>query len=238
MIGCNASTEIIPSGTESEIETDPPDASDTLVIMPLGDSLTNDSRPRVTLWNLLTEDGYEINFVGDQKQESSIPDPYHEGVGGITIQGIIDKTEQLIETHKPRYVLLMVGTNDIAWYFDETAQQIGNRWNNLIQLIFDSSEPGTFIIASTIPPVTSQRVGKENLPVRDRAVLVQHFNSELRNFISKRRENGDQIILADVEAEINPREHLADDGVHLNEEGYKIMGTVYYEGIIAALSEE
>ena len=235
--GCHASTEVDPPETETEHESEPPVTDEKLIMMPLGDSLTNDSRPRVTLWNLLTDDGYKIHFAGDQKQESSIPDPYHEGVGGIKIQGIIDKTVHLMETHQPQFVLLMVGTNDIAWYFDETAQQIGNRWNELIQLIFDSSEPGTVIIAATIPPVTPKLVGKYDLPMRDRAVLVQHYNSELRYHISNRQERGERIFLADVEAEINPGKHLSNDGVHLNEEGYKIMGTVYYEGVITALSE-
>lgn len=211
---------------------------DTLVIMPLGDSLTNDSRPRVTLWNLLTDDDHDVNYVGDQYQASSIPEPYHEGVGGIKIQGIIEKTELLMQTHEPTYVTLMVGTNDIAWYFDETAAEIAARWNELIQLIFDSSEPGTYIIASTIPPVTSKMVGKEDLEERDRSVIVQQYNSALRNHISNRRDNGQNIILADVEEELDMALHLSNDGVHLNGDGYTVMGTVYYEAIFEALLEQ
>lgn len=229
------------SGTQSaaeDPETDNPASVDTLVIMPLGDSLTNDSRPRVTLWNLLTDNGKKINYVGDQQQVSSIPDPYHEGVGGIKIQGITDKAKRLMETHSPEYVLLMVGTNDIAWYFDENAEVIAARWNQLIQLIFDSSEPGTYIIAATIPPATSRIVGKEGLQVRDRAVLIELFNIALRNHISDRRDNGENIILADVESELDTALHLSDDGVHLNQDGYTIMGTAYYEAVIDVLLEQ
>ena len=220
------------------ITYNPPPSDETLVIMPLGDSMTNDSRPRVRFWNLLEGDGHELDYVGNQRQNSSIPDPDHEGVGGIEIQGIMDKAESLMQDHKPEYVALMVGTNDIAWYFDETGQEIADRWNDLIDLIFSASEPGTYILAATIPPVSSSNVGKSNMDVRDRAVLVQHYNAALREHIENRRAQGDLIVLADMEAALDPDQHLSGDGVHLNEEGYRVMGTVYYEAMNQALTEQ
>ena len=213
-------------------------SGEMLIIMPLGDSMTNDSRPRVKLWNLLSEDGHLIDFVGNQYQKSSIPDPDHEGVGGIKIAGIMEKAESLMQTYRPGYIALMVGTNDIAWYFDDTAPEIADRWEDLIEHIFESSEPGTVILAATIPPASSRNVGKSGLSVVDRAIMVQHFNAELRFIIKERKANGDQIILADMEAALHPDIHLSDDGVHLNEAGYAIMGTVYYDAMIKALKEQ
>lgn len=223
---------------EPDPDPDTPPSDGTLVIMPLGDSLTNDPRSRVTLWNLLTDDGHELDYVGDQRQSSSIPDDQHEGVGGITIQGIADKAARLMNTHQPEYIFLMVGTNNIAWYFDETAEEIAERWNNLIQIIYDNSAPGTYIIAATIPPVTSSNVGNENMQERDRAVVVTQYNSELRNIISDRKDNGDNIVLADVEDALSLSEHFAGDGVHLNESGYILMGTIYYEAMNSVLWEQ
>lgn len=221
---------------EKSAPTAPSD--EVLIIMPLGDSMTNDSRPRVKLWNLLYEDGYELDYVGNQYQESSIPDPDHEGVGGIKIEGIMDKAELLMQTHSPRYVALMVGTNDIVWYFDETAPEIASRWKDLIDRIYNSSEPGTYILAATIPPSSSKDVGKTNMTILDRAILIQLFNTELRSYIKDRRENGDHIILADVEAALDRDKHLSGDGVHLNEAGYGIMGTVYYDAMMKALKDQ
>ncbi len=221
-----------------EEKPEPPVSPDeVLIIMPLGDSMTNDSRPRVKLWNLLSDDGYKLDYVGNQYQQSSIPDPNHEGVGGIKIEGIMDKAESLMLTHNPGFVALMVGTNDIAWYFDETTREIVNRWKDLIERIFDSSEPGTYILAATIPPVSSGNVGKRGMPILDRAIMVQQFNAELRSYINDRFAKGDHIILADVEAALDRDKHLADDGVHLNEAGYAIMGTVYYNAMIKAIKE-
>lgn len=222
---------------EPKVDTPPP-SDETLVIMPLGDSMTNDSRSRVKLWNLLEGDGHTLDYVGNQQQSSSIPDPDHEGVGGIKIQGIMDKAESLMQTHKPQFVALMVGTNDIAWYFDETGQEIADRWNDLIELIFSASDQGTYILAATIPPVSSSNVGKSTMEIRDRAILVQNYNAALRSHIENRRTQGDLIILADMEAALDPAQHLSGDGVHLNEEGYSIMGTVYYEAMNKALNEK
>lgn len=217
----------------------PPAPSDAeLIIMPLGDSMTNDSRPREKLWDLLTDVGYTLDYVGNQYQESSIPDPDHEGVGGIKIQGIMDKVESLMQTHRPGYVALMVGTNDIAWYFDEPASEIADRWNDLIDRILDSSRPGTVILAATIPPVSSRNVGKSGMDIRDRAIMVERYNAELRSIINDRNDNGDLIFLADMEAALDPGTHLSGDGVHLNGTGYAIMGEVYYDTMIQALIEQ
>ncbi len=213
------------------IEPGTPPSEGVLVIMPLGDSLTNDGRSRARLWHLLRDDGHELNYVGDQKQQGTIPDPYHEGVGGVIIQEVAEKAERLMKTHKPEYILLMIGTNNIAWYVNETAEEIAKRWDDLVQLLFDSSEPGTYIIAATIPPVTSRESGREELEEIDRAEVTKMFNSELRDYISEREENGDNIILADVEKELNLEDHVASDGVHLNKDGYEVMGEVYYEAM-------
>lgn len=204
---------------------------EVLTIMPLGDSMTNDSRSRVKLWNLLSDDGHDLDYVGNQYQKSSIPDADHEGVGGIKIGGIMDKAVSLMQNHSPEYVTLMVGTNDIAWYFDEPASEIAARWNELIDRIFNSSESGTYILAATIPPVSSKDVGSSGMSVKDRAVMVKHYNAELRSIINDRKANGDHIILADMEAALDPAKHVSSDGVHLNEEGYAIMGTVYYDAM-------
>ncbi|MCC5906322.1 MAG: hypothetical protein JJU13_08955 [Balneolaceae bacterium] len=231
-------SQITDEQNEPHVEERPDPSGEKLIIMPLGDSMTNDSRPRVKLWNLLTDDGHIINYVGSQYQVSSISSPYHEGVGGIKIQGIMDKAEALMQVYSPGYVALMVGTNDIAWYFDETALEIANRWKDLIDFIFASSDPGTYILAATIPPVSSKNVGNTRMAIQDRAIMVQQYNAELRSYINDRKADGDHIILADMEAALDPDDHLSADGVHLNKAGYIIMGTVYYDAMNKAMEEQ
>lgn len=227
----NADDQQLNSELTYIIEPGTPPSEGVLVIMPLGDSLTNDGRSRARLWHLLRDDGHELDYVGDQHQQGLIPDPDHEGVGGITIQEVADKAEHLMNTHKPDYILLMIGTNNIAWYLNETPEEIAERWDNLVQLIFDSSEPGTYIVAATIPPVTPRESGRDDLENIERAEVTKMFNSELRSYISDREDNGENIILADIEKELNLEDHVASDGVHLNESGYEVMGIMYYEAM-------
>ncbi|MEX2363351.1 MAG: GDSL-type esterase/lipase family protein, partial [Balneolaceae bacterium] len=131
----------------------------------------------------------------------------------------------------------MIGTNDIAWYFDETGEEIAERWDDLVQLIFDNLDPDSFIIAATIPPVTSKDNGKDGMPEKDRAVIVKDYNEALRERIEDRKAAGDNIILADVEAALSLKDHVSGDGVHLNAEGYSVMGTMYYEAIKSILED-
>ncbi|MEX0609296.1 MAG: GDSL-type esterase/lipase family protein [Balneolaceae bacterium] len=228
------------SGDDEDDSGDPSDSTanrSELVIMPLGDSITNDGRSRIKLWHLLVDDGYSLDYVGDQVQRNSLPDHDHEGVGGITIQGVTDKAASLMQRHKPEFVYLMIGTNDIAWYFDETGEEIAERWDDLVQLIFDNLDPDSFIIAATIPPVTSKDNGKDGMPEKDRAVIVKDYNEALRERIEDRKAAGDNIILADVEAALSLKDHVSGDGVHLNAEGYSVMGTMYYEAIKSILED-
>src|SRR5690625_352408 len=212
-----------------------------LVIMPLGDSITNDGRSRIQMWNLYTADGHTVDYVGDQRQETHIPDPDHEGVGGITIQEVHEKAASLMRRHEPEFINLMIGTNNIAWYVRETAEETAERWDDLVQEILDSSGPDAWIVAATIPPVTPKSAGHDSLEEVNRSVVTQQFNEFLREYIEERRENGDNIILADMEAEMNLDDHVLPDppdGVHLTAEGYELMGTIYYEAITTILHEE
>ena len=215
-------------------DTEQPEPAD-LVIMPLGDSMTNDSRSRVTLWNLLVADTHTVDYVGNQYQQSSIPDADHEGVGGIKIDEVAAKVSSLMNTHKPEYINLMIGTNDIAWYFDETATEIATRWNSLVQKIYDNSAEGTYVVAATIPPVTPKNVGKSGMEIQDRAEMVKAYNKEIRQIVAERKAAGDNIVLADMEAALNLSSHVSGDGVHLNDSGYATMGTVYYKAITSVL---
>jgi lysophospholipase L1-like esterase len=100
-----------------------PIPTNPLKIMPLGDSITEGTVAggyRAPLYSLLTADGYNVSYVGDQNtnpgggllanQES------HEGIGGdksTELQSQIDTTG-IVQNSLPNAVLVLVGTNDIG----------------------------------------------------------------------------------------------------------------------------
>lgn len=114
-------------------------APNPLVIMPLGDSVTagggtavNGGPPpgsyRGYLYQSLTADGYNVNYVGDQTVNpgGGLPSNQdnHEGLGGfgiITVQGdqanpgILDylQANNTLTTYRPNLILLMAGFNNL-----------------------------------------------------------------------------------------------------------------------------
>jgi lysophospholipase L1-like esterase len=93
-----------------------------LKIMPLGDSITSGETARAyggylnLLGTLLTNDGYQYDFVGSQKSPSRIiPDVDHEGHPGWSIAALQEGIDSngWLETYQPDIVLLHIGSNDI-----------------------------------------------------------------------------------------------------------------------------
>ena len=99
-------------------------------IMPLGDSITWDDRIgdlrtdgertayRYSLWQLLTDAGYEIDFVGSQYTGYDIfpgpePDAENEGHPGWTDDMIADEIYQFLVDNPAKIILLHIGTNSV-----------------------------------------------------------------------------------------------------------------------------
>jgi lysophospholipase L1-like esterase len=232
VLDASGNESLYTANTEDTIAISPSDVS----IMMFGDSLTNDSRGRVQLWNQLVGDGHTIDYVGSLSQTSSIPDPDHEGLGGRTIQEGADVMTARMTTYDPEYVTLLLGTNDFAWYFDETAAQIATRHQALVNQIIDNSPSGTTVVVCTLPPVSSATVGQAGLPERDRQILAQNLNNEIRSYVATMKGNGDPVQLADLEAVIDFNTDMSGDGVHLAETGYTKYGNVLYNAMNTLLT--
>jgi lysophospholipase L1-like esterase len=95
-----------------------------LTFMPMGDSITQGTVPggyRAPLYSLLTADGYDISYQGDQDTSpgGGLPanQDNHEGIAGDTsaqVQAQIDSSG-IVQTAQPNAVLLLIGTNDIGY---------------------------------------------------------------------------------------------------------------------------
>lgn len=89
-----------------------------LKIMPLGDSITEGYLSsdiggyRDDLWGLLTNNGYNIDFVGNRVRGNGNFDRDHAGVSGERIDQVANRVNGLLNIYQPNAVLLMIGTND------------------------------------------------------------------------------------------------------------------------------
>lgn len=236
IITSEESITYVPSGGGGENPVAFPSYPGTIRIMLFGDSLTNDSRGRVQLHDLLTADGVPVDYVGSQTQSAGLTDPdgnndaEHEGVGGRKVEEgtayLLDTSVDLINTWQPHIVCILLGTNnvfEIAWGNDSGAQDIIDSYQTLINTLQSQSAPDTTIVCSTIPPMD---VGPAS--GIDRVALVEEFNTLLKDIVQVRINNGEYIAVSDLFALVDPATELASDGVHLNSLGYLEYGNAFY----------
>src|SRR5438270_6716472 len=88
-------------------------------ILPLGDSITYGYAVpggyRLPLYQLLTNAGYNVDFIGTQTDNGAVglPDSDHEGHSGWTIRGINAIAQDVFAaTDDPDVILLLIGVND------------------------------------------------------------------------------------------------------------------------------
>ena len=150
-------------------------------IMPLGDSITwddrsNDTRTdgeriayRYRLWQLLTEAGYDFDFVGSQSTGFDIfPDAENEGHPGWTDDQIAASVYGFLERNPAEIILLHIGTNGLN--SDPTG--VKNILDEIDRYEFDYTKKITVILARIInwvPP--NATVTEYNDNVEDMARL-------------------------------------------------------------------
>lgn len=196
-----------------------------LRIMPVGDSITLGlSVPggyRAPLYQLLTNAGHEVDYVGTQTGNASpnLPDNAHEGYGGWVISqidGVI--LGSLAAVADPDIILLLIGVNDYL-----TANDTAHATNRLEALIAKMAvaRPNAKIIVGSLTrlyePYNSQTEAT--------------FNPFLPGICERQRGLGRQVYFTDMHSAVP----LADmpDQLHPNQLGYNKMATNWFAAIQA-----
>ncbi|WP_088240287.1 GDSL-type esterase/lipase family protein [Calothrix rhizosoleniae] len=199
-----------------------PENETPLTIMPLGDSITEgylDSDTggcRDDLYSILTDKGYNVDFVGDRGRGDGNFDQHHAGVSGERIDQVSDRVDGLLDTYQPDIVLLMIGTNDILQ--NNNLEDAPNRLSSLIDQITNQS-PDTQVIVSSIPPDKNS----------DRQELVDQYNALIPEIVESKRAAGKNVSFVDTSSSMNT-EDLEDD-VHPTPTGNNKIARSWYEGI-------
>ena len=178
-------------------------------IMPLGDSITagTNGNYRNDLYTGLLQNNCGVSYVGTQFDANTlVADKDHEGHGGFYIGDenqpnpptIANSVNGWMATTQPNIILLMAGTNDTAWWTNDTASQHGARHDRLIAQI-QGQRPNAWIFVASIP---RQRPAQIHLlpdgTMGDRALLVQQSNDVITANVAARVANGERVRLVDV----------------------------------------
>ncbi|MGH7330066.1 MAG: GDSL-type esterase/lipase family protein, partial [Polyangiaceae bacterium] len=220
------------SGTGTGTNPPPPPSNGAIRIMPLGDSITLgvNGGYRDGLWDRLTNAGRTIDYVGSQSDEYTlVPDHDHEGHPGFTIGNIASSVDGWIATYQPTHVLLMIGTNDVAWWCAQSASDVADANGALIDQILND-EPGVWVIVGSIPPLTSQIIAPNNV---DRAQLAADYDVQLQARVQARIDAGKRVKWADVHAVLSTSDLY--DGVHPTQAASDKVAQVWYDALTPTL---
>ncbi|MYV77777.1 hypothetical protein GT352_28165 [Streptomyces sp. SID1046] len=144
----------------------------TIRVLPLGDSITaglgstTGAGYRLPLWNRVAgQSRYRVDYVGSL-QAGTVPDRDHEGHRGWKIGEIRAQIDSWLATAQPRYVILHIGINDLAWGADPNAA--AGQFADLVARIY-TDRPGVIIIVMGLIPTSAglqQQVAAYNARIR------------------------------------------------------------------------
>lgn len=173
----------------------------TTKIMPLGDSITLgvNGGYRNGLYSRLIQAGYSFDFVGSENdQYTHVVDKDHEGHPGYTIGDIDQSIVEWITKYKPTHILLMIGTNNVAWWSAKTGSEIADENVLLIRKIIKLL-PSVNIICGSPPPLTSVNIQPNNV---NRSDLLNSYILAMKNKIIDLKSEGLKVYFADINSSV------------------------------------
>jgi len=201
-------------------------------IMPLGASRVEGNSPdyesyRYELWKLITDAGFEFDFVGTNCDAADYPDfnlqsfdRNHSGFGGWTSNDILDNIEDwLNEISSPDIVLFSSPAGNDALEnlnYDTAIENI----NDIIDIIQNKNQNVTIIIEQMAP-------AQSELMTIELRNFMNQLNDDLATIAASQTNASAQIIIVDMAHNFTD-DFLADD-VHYNEEGAKFVADNYFE---------
>lgn len=153
--------------------------------------------------------GDSLTYYGDFA--SVFPDKvvYNLGLRGDTIQGMINRVEQ-VKMLEPKQVFLMTGINDIAHV---TADDFEILYNRLIDVISQGLPDATIVVQTMLP------VNNHNFSINCNNAQIVDCNGRIKKIVEKRKLYCLDLHALYVEDGLLPMS-LTRDGLHLTSKAY------------------
>lgn len=208
-------------------------------IMPLGDSLTFGTSAgaadlkggyRIHLLELLSEAGYQIDYVGSARNGPQGFDGDHSAMEGASIAAIQQLWADADPKLAPQVVLLMAGTNDaLGVTADQPPEPASVALGALIDRIA-TDRPDTQIVVSKLIPLVPTFLG---LVGQEQAARVPTYNTLVEKIVAQKQADGLKVHLADLSS-INGAE--LGDGIHPSTMAtYDQMAELWFPSVVAAI---
>lgn len=221
--------------------------SDTIKIMPVGDSITfgygEAGGYRKYLYHALGQKGYtQIDMVGPEGPDSAsfsynnqnvTYDNNHAGYSGFTIKqqypipswgenGLYERliSKDAVKQAQPDIILLIIGTNDMT--ANRPLDSCEAELHDLIDYMLADMPSDSMIFMGSIPEFTAYGGNAER---------IANYNSTVRKVAEDYAKTGRNVRFADVHGCLNGTADLDTDNLHPNGKGYEKMGNFWAEVI-------
>ncbi len=157
----------------------------------------------VFLGNSITEQGgnWGIRFNNSKVK--------NRGIAGDTTDGVLARLDELIY-FKPSQLFILIGINDL-FREDMSSQKVYDNIISIVRRIYEES-PETEIYVQTILPTTTEKLKSKirltNTMLKDSEATESYKLIDLHNYFALDDDSMDM--------------ELSTDGVHLNENGYRL----------------
>jgi lysophospholipase L1-like esterase len=178
--------------------------------------------------------GYCRLVVHGLKAKGVIVEPVFAGVPGNTSEHMLERLEQCVLQHKPDWVVLAAGVNDI-WHSDPTVKigvfqpkpgmgvKLDGYKKNVSAIVDRCKDSGAKVILTTITPIREDPEFKLNITARKYNAFLVQLAKERKLPIAKLNEA--------MFADIAGGARLTSDGVHPLGIGHRVMA----KGVLRAM---
>ncbi|MEL7070430.1 MAG: Ig-like domain-containing protein [Cyanobacteria bacterium J06581_3] len=208
-----------------------------LKIATIGDSITQADNGRNSyrrdLWNLLTQAGYNVDFVGSEnknKNNKDFPDstfdPDHEGHWGWRTDEIINgkvnkanegKLADWLLGYTPDIALIHLGSNDA--FQNDTPESTADELKQVIDILRQDNPNVVVFLAQVISSASASRDEK-----------VDDLNALIPAVVTEKTQPGSPVILVNQNTGFNAAVDTY-DGVHPNVNGEAKMALKWFDAI-------
>ena len=181
---------------------------------------------RDDLYFLLTDNGWQFDFVGTQADgDSTVFDVDHEGYSGWSAYQIKEIIIDLLDINQPDIVLLHIGTNDISQ--GDVVQNIRDEIEGILDKINSYNPEIIVLICKLIPRLENE--DNDQIRTEELNVLIEQL------YLKKKQQEDYDIYFVDqyspfLENENWRTEYLYDD-IHPNNAGFYLMALTYFEAL-------
>ena len=167
--------------------------------------------------------------------------PYvNRGISGQTTPQMLIRFRPDVVAHKPKVVVILAGTNDIAG--NTGPMTLDAIRDNLISMAELARANGIRVVFASLLPVSDYDKNREGKPiirtVQRPPAQIRALNDWMKNYADENKLVYLDYFSATADDKGFLRDELSDDGLHPNARGYAVMAPLAEQAIAAALKKK